>query len=596
MALFAVFFVAFFVIRFLLLSYLYPEKKKGGQEVSNPGQLAEIDGGIAKINGKTWVGWSVFEHIERGLKRNPDGPAVISMFQQSDCLDYLLSADQENKSIISPHRPNTRSTSHGLPNGFHREDGSSPIKPIHSPGKQPGADGPEDKKGSTKGSRTESDCLVLSYSQLHSAALKLAAGLIANGAQPYSNILMFIPNGGEYTVLLWACILLRITYVSLDPILLESSGSLALKQTLRTLKPQLIVVNDASSSSALDVAVAELQLAQPIRLSILPSRTAGWKSFVDVVFDATNYPIDEASLIATARNDNARRIHSIMFTSGTSGNPKGCPMSIANMSHVLHSQSWLVDSRAGAFALQQPHNSRGIAPAQTLQTWRAGGAVVMSGQNFHVGAVTEAIRRFQVTFIVLTPPMVHELAAELASKRLDVSCVKRTQVGGDAVTRGVLSRCANLFPQAQVCVNHGMTEGGGSFLWPYLEKPVKDISFFGETCPIGTVAPGAMIRIWDTEKMRVAKKGELGELHISSDSIIQHYLESRSEESFYEDGKGRWFRTGDWAMVNSSGLVYILGRKKDMIRRAGVGIMPAAIESSLEAFTGKQVRKVRFDC
>lgn len=569
-----------------LLSLLFPEKKEKEKEHEEAitAQSAEIDGGV-------WERLSVFEHIEQGLKKNPDGLAVICMFQPANCLEELVPKDEKGQ----------------LPNGLWQQQlYNGPIQQLNGSlklqnnghqivvlgGKQHNGLATAIKQGNAiHNAMPKPTCLTLSYTQLHRTALKLAAGVLANGAQPNTTMLMLIPNGGEYTILLWACILLRITYVSLDPASLDISGFTALKHTLKTLKPQLVVAPGALSGKALDVAVSELQLPQPIRLCLSPSRTRGWKSLADVAADAAAFPIDEAALVAAARHDSPKRIHSIMFTSGTSGRPKGCPMRVAGMSHVLHSQSWLVDSEAGAFALQQPHNSRGIAPAQTLQTWRAGGAVVMTGQGFSVGAVAEAIRQFGATFIVLTPPMVHEMAAELAARPLDVSSVKKIQVGGDAVTKGLLSKCAALFPRAQVCVNHGMTEGGGSFVWPSFETPASNLPFFGEICPVGAVAPGSVVRIWDTERVCVVRRGELGELHILCKSIIRHYLEGRSEESFYDDKQGRWFNTRDIAMVDRDGLVFILGRRKDMIKRAGVSIMPAAIESSIEAFNGAQVSR-----
>lgn len=596
MSVLSLFFAICLTLRIFQLSWLFPKRRKHAQEVPDNSALAEIEGGVPETDGRAWTSWSVFEHIEQGLRKNPNGPAVISTFQRADCLRYLKSGEEKPPHSNARRQQTIHKNSSVLSSGFHEQQDDPHIRVVHAKGQPNGLNDSGELKNSMQSSATNPNCLILSYSQLHRAALKLSAGLIANGAQPYSTMLMLIPNSGEYTVLLWTCILLRITYVSLDPAALDVAGFTALKRTLRTLKPQLVVVEDAFSGKALDLAVSELQLAQPIRLCILPSQTADWKSLANIATDAVRYPIDEAMLITTARRDSPRRIHSIIFTSGTSGDPKGCPMRVASMSHVLHSQSWLIDSEAGAFALQQAHNSRGIAPAQTLQTWKAGGAVVMTRQSFDVRAVAETIRNFSVTFIVMTPPMVHEMANELVARPLDVSSVKRIQIGGDAVTRGVLDRCVALFPQSQVCVNHGMTEGGGSFIWPYFGNLVADVSIFGEICTIGAVAPGSRIRIWDTEKKRVAQRGDLGELHISCASIIQHYLESRSEESFYEDEKGRWFKTGDVAMINKDGLVFILGRTKDMIRRAGMIVMPAAIESSLEAFTGKQVRRIRFNC
>ncbi|KAF2844834.1 putative amp dependent CoA ligase [Plenodomus tracheiphilus IPT5] len=514
--------------------------------------LAEDDEGLAEIKGMTWPQLSVFEHIERGLRRNPHGAAVVCLMEQSASIQNLVMACSEHT-----HSPEI--------------EGTLPSSPAY-----------EEKI----------TAFTLTYTQLHRIAFKLATGLLAVGVRPNTRMIMLIPNGAEYAILLWACILLRITYVNMDPAFLDISGFTALKQTLQTIKPQLVVAPDACSGKAIDVATSELGLPQPVRICLSKSAlvSTGWKTLFAVTTHANsqNFP-DDASLVSAARHDDSNRVNSIMFTSGTSGMPKGCPQTVAAISHALHSQEWLIDSDSGAarHALMQAHNSRGIAPAQTLQTWRAGGAVVLTGQGFSVHDAIKAIHQLGVSFLVLTPPMVHEFTVELAKISLDISSVKRIQIGGDAVTKEVLVKCAALFPQAQVCVNQGMTEGPGVFAWPFLETSPKDIRFFGgQICSVGIVAPGAKIRLRSTAcGGAVVKRGELGELHISCPSIIKHYLGGYSEDMFYNDTKGRWFNTTDMAMVDSSGLVFIVGRRKDMIQRAGITIAPAVIESCIAALT-----------
>ncbi|KAK4233722.1 hypothetical protein C8A03DRAFT_19245 [Achaetomium macrosporum] len=642
-----------------LHSLLFPKAAEGEGEDDRSEPLAEVDGGV-------WRHMSVFEHIELGLKKSPDAPAVICLFPAQDSLDEWVEHGverlQENcrsgngqtrqcngnleshmgpglqqngvsRTIELPQRQNGRlaqweeepsdDSNSGSDHHIEQDNGFLWTKRVN--GVQAGQKAVVRRSVNANLDLGPPPNLILTYRQLHRAALKLAAGLLANGAQSDTTAVMLIPNGAEYAMLLWAFILLRITYVSLDTASLDISGFTGLKHTLRTVKPQLVIVPDPASGKAVDVAVSELRLAQPIRLCISSSSSApsssdavpdpasatSWRSLASVAADAAKRPIDEAGLLSAARNDRPGRIHYILFTSGTSGAaPKGCPLTVAGMSHVLHSQSWLVDAESGAarLALQQAHNSRAIAPLQTLQTWRAGGAVVMTGRGLSVADVADAVcgparpLGHGATFVVMTPPMVHELAAELAARRrrlrlenggdttrgLDVSSVRRIQLGGDAITKDVITKCAALFPQAQVCVNHGMTEGPGAFMWPFFDTPVASIPFFGELCPVGVAAPGSVVRIWDADRKRVAEKGQLGELHISKGSIIRHYLGGRSDESFYEDGKGRWFNTGDMAVLSQDGMVFVLGRRKDMIKRAGTGIMPAAIESSIEAFTGAQ--------
>lgn len=576
-------------LRNLLLSLLDRDKTQENKKSLGSEYLSEVNGGV-------WEQSSVFTHIEQGLKKNPDGTAVISTFQTADALSYLVSRERNKATVIAtpvipkPSTPN--SSVSPIQNGaFSPLQFGAFTKPMEIEEKKSEYPKPSIQKKNE--GKAALGCLTITYYQLHHTALKLAAGMMANGIKPDTMMLIIIPNGGEYTLLLWACIMLRLTYVSLDPEILDISGFTSLKATIQTLKPQIVVTHDGIIGKSVDVAISELLLPKPLTLCLSSSRIGNWKPVADLVHEALKCPIDEGALVAAARNDNPKRIHSIMFTSGTSGIPKGCPMRISNMSHMLHSQSWLVDGETGTFALQQPHNSRGIAPAQTMQTWKSGGVVVMTGQEFNVKDALNAITMLHVTFIVLTPPMVHEMAVALAANPVDVSSVKRIQVGGDAITKGLLLKTASIFPRAQVCVNHGMTEGGGCFMWPFFETPISSIPFFGEICPIGVVAPGTTIRVWDTDKNSVVRKGQLGELHVTSESLIRHYLGGRSETSFYEDHGVRWFNTGDVAMVNEDNLVSILGRRKDMIKRGDFGIMPAALESSIAAFTGSQVNTLK---
>ncbi|KAK5675715.1 hypothetical protein LTR17_027763, partial [Elasticomyces elasticus] len=100
------------------------------------------------------------------------------------------------------------------------------------------------------------------------------------------------------------------------------------------------------------------------------------------------------------------------------------------------------------------------------------------------------------------------------------------------------------------------------------------------------VAKGSRVRIWSREKNALARKGEAGELHVSSDVTIRHYLDNTNEDSFYVDKIGRWFKTGDLGMIDTEDVVYILGRTKDVIMRAEIPITPAALESSIGKLTG----------
>lgn len=647
------------LIRKMTKATSVPKKDVVGSHEKGPIQSAEI-------HGAAWEAKSVFEHIERGMAENTEAVAVVSLFQPAnhlECLgikthgatqdDSLLrkveqaagsnglwqkQRDQLHEGWYQEKQKDVNDYRDGISKEYSR-NGNSPNGHMHAPNgyhndhsndgingdnRQPGNHGhlsPPSSPGATSGLSDPSSCgvkpadyLTLTYKQLHTVATSLSAGLLGDGCSTDTTMVMLIPNGAEFTLLLYTCVVLRITYVCLDPGLLDVSGFTLLKHFMRTLKPQIVVAPDTVAGRAVEVAVSELQLPVPRLVSLSgATESPGWKSLADIAAHGSKAIADgvvsEVELIDSARRDSFERIQSIMFTSGTSGLPKGCPIRVGGMSHALHSQSWLLEDGGGGKdchrapsghppvrALMQAHNSRGIAPAQTLQTWRAGGSVVLTGQAYDVQEAISAITRVRATFVVFTPPMVHEMAALLGARPgLDVASVRTVQVGGDTVTKGLLQSCERLFPGARVLVNHGMTEGPGAFMWPsrFSRMSVDQLPFYGESvCPVGSVAPGAAVRICDVRQGRakVLSRGEVGEMHVSCPSVIGHYWNGRSDDSFYTDlGGRRWFRTGDAALVDNEGTVFVVGRVNNIIRRAGVPIMPAPVESLIEDFTGAQV-------
>lgn len=84
-------------------------------------------------------------------------------------------------------------------------------------------------------------------------------------------------------------------------------------------------------------------------------------------------------------------------------------------------------------------------------------------------------------------------------------------------------------------------------------------------------------------------RGTPGELLYDSYTTIKHYLRGVSPETFLTDEDGSWFRSGDTAIIDEAGHCFIVGRSKDIIKRAGVPITPGAIESCLQPFLDAEV-------
>ena len=496
--------------------------------------LADVHGGSLED------GTSLFSHIEQGLKANPHGPAVITMHQSADHLAELTAGTESPKS-----------------------------RDISS-----------------------SDHLEWTYTQLHDAALKFTLALKAKGVKPGMRIATFIPNRVEWQLTLWMTTILRLTLCSVDPgAAAEAPRKAELESFIDRLDPDVIVVPDAAVAANIDAAISSLGRAPPQVKIVLdgPAPNEAWTTLsqlASAIELTSSTEVDE--LLDAARNDDPNRICIIMFTSGTSsGNPKGCPRKVAAETHKLHNQYW------GGFhsrtrAMSGTANFRIIAPTIHFPVWKAGGCVVIPGTGAGSEGVLDAIERHGITFLLFVPALLNAYATEKQSggRKLDVSGIESVMLGGDMITRDALLKASDEFPQAKIFVGHGMTEGGGLFDWPFGEKKASDVPCIREICPVGTVSRGTRVRIRDAESGKVVEKGGQGELLFSGDCVIQNYLDHTHQDAFLQEDGRQWFCTGDLATMNEDGLVYILGRVKDRIKRAAIPIEPAALESCVAAFTG----------
>lgn len=213
----------------------------------------------------------------------------------------------------------------------------------------------------------------------------------------------------------------------------------------------------------------------------------------------------------------------------------------------------------------------------------------MPGPGFDPSTVMDAIQKHHITHILLVPFQLHALVKHESFTPEKTKSVINAKFGGDMITKEVLKKAQRSFPMAQIAAGHGMTEGGAVFAWPYFGKSVDDIPDFGGISAVGTVAPGSALRIYDNENGRVAKFGETGEFQMASPATIKRYLENVDQEAFVQDGPDRWFKTGDVGFINKKCEVFLLGRLTERIKRAGIRIEPAALQTSLSEFVGAQV-------
>ncbi|KAK3615079.1 hypothetical protein LTR56_026816 [Elasticomyces elasticus] len=371
--------------------------------------------------------------------------------------------------------------------------------------------------------------------------------MIAHGVRPGSTVVTLIPNGIESLLLPWISAVMKLTLAPLDVCALTSPRRIELVERMRTLQLDVVIVPTTSDAAAIDA--ARLHVGEP-----LPG--------MRVCPDGDNAPRNSCTtLTCLARDGSGHKI---------------------DLQKLLDTAQIGVDS----VVLYSTANFRVIAPFTAAAVWRAGGTVVMPGTAFTPEVVLDALERHSITHMLLLPFQIYSIIAHPTFRNRHTGTLRTVLTGADTVNKDLLVKMAANFPSAAVCTAHRTTEGGAFLAWIWYDTPPGRLPYFGEISPLGKIAAGSRLRIWNHESGKVARRGELGELHVSSDVAIRHYLGSRNEDSFYFDDLGRWFKTGDLGIIDADGVVYVLGRIKDVVMRAGIPITPAALKSSIGNFTG----------
>jgi long-chain acyl-CoA synthetase len=281
----------------------------------------------------------------------------------------------------------------------------------------------------------------------------------------------------------------------------------------------------------------------------------------------------------------------VLFTSGTSGRPKGATLTHRNICNMAMTINF-----AGAGAVQQMANQLGCsadeilrsapAPANlqifplfhisglisTIGALQSGGKLILI-RRWNVAQAAKLISQHQVMTLA-APPMVLIDLLDLSHAAKTLSGVKTFVMGGQAIPGNLKQRIAQGLPAASMATGWGMTEACGTV------STLGGALYALHPDSAGLAGPLMEIRTVD-ERGSQLPPDVPGELQVRGALVMKGYWNRPQETADSFDGE--WYRTGDVGYLDKDGFVFVVDRKKDMVISAGENIYCAEVERVLSA-------------
>jgi fatty-acyl-CoA synthase len=261
-----------------------------------------------------------------------------------------------------------------------------------------------------------------------------------------------------------------------------------------------------------------------------------------------------------------------MYTSGTTGRPKGVMITHANLAwknlaHII--EFGFTSSDLGLACGPLYHVG---ALDLTTTSLIAAGATTVIHRSFEAAAVVDELERSRVTVVWLAPAMVNAMMALPDIEQRDLSSVRVVINGGEKMPIPLIERIQRVFPSAWFADAYGLTEtvSGDTFL--DRDSILTKLGSVGRPCLY------LEVDIWDAQGSSLPA-GERGEIVLRGPKIFKGYW--RDPDATTAAFDGGWFHTGDVGLRDQDGYLFIVDRTKDMIVSGGENIAGSEVERVL---------------
>ncbi|RAH40259.1 AMP-binding enzyme family protein [Aspergillus brunneoviolaceus CBS 621.78] len=416
------------------------------------------------------------------------------------------------------------------------------------------------------------------FAQLQEKSIQLAARLSSRGVGRGSRIVTLMYNQAQWALLFWASARLGCQFVPLDPRVLDRDARDVLF-LLEQLQPEAMFVSNEAMANRINHITIDHDHRPLVQCVVADNEEtgvpAGWTTVSKIMSEPLH---DEPSLHRPGNPDDTILI---LFTSGTTALPKGCPHTTISISAQGLGFMYGLGLGPGANLCQHLPNFHIFNIAFTLAFWLAGATVIFPSLSFDPQSTLQLLGSYQRVTVPCVPAMIHALLSCAPPQQSSPPSFE-VLLGGAPVTLDVVKRCRDL-GATRVMIGYGMTEGI-PFINTSLEETSVDLTT--RDVSVGKVFYGGRARICAEGSRIPIHKEEIGEVHLGGLPVFGGYLGGRSNDSCYCENGVNWIATGDQGYMDREGYVYILGRYKDLIICGGENISPLKIEQCLSEVDG----------
>jgi len=395
----------------------------------------------------------------------------------------------------------------------------------------------------------------ITFAQLRDSVFRLTHGLINLGLKKGDKVAIYLPNCPEYIYSYLAVWSMGATCVPLDFMLTEDE----LVSCISHSGARIFI---AKSKPNISLAALKEKCPALEKIILYHEKIDGFLCFEELLAKETNRP---------AAGDIPDQDYAcIFYTSGSTGRPKGVLCNYRQLGAPAKAMSYFVD-----------FSEKDIALCSALPFSHLGGLVFIQGivflgitvvlmDRFIPADFLKNIEKHKVTCLWLVPSMFYAVLQLKEFESFDLSTLHWIVSFGAPSSADQLRRFHKHCPQADLINGWGMTETQGpTIVLPQGSAKVESV---------GVPAPWVEIKIYDEDDHELPV-GEIGELVVRSWVVAEGYY--KDPQASTQAMRNGWFHTGDLGRLDAEGYLYIVGRKKEMIKVAGEIVFEPEVEAAI---------------